>query len=322
MRTPTEEDVLEAAAALRGVVIETPVLRSPVLDSLTGGEIWLKCENLQKSGAFKFRGAYNRLRTFDAREYPGGVVAYSTGNHGQAVATVGKMLGIQTRIVMPQDAPAIKIEKARRSGAEIVLYNRDLEAREDIAAAIARSAPVAIVPPGDDPLVIAGQGTAVLEFLKASAPHSVDTIIVPCGGGGLAAGTVLATRAANVKAEVWAAEPEKFDDTLRSLVQGERVRNASQAGSICDALLAFTPAELPFSINRTGLARVVTASDDAVLKAMAFAFEELRIVLEPGGAVGLAAVLFQPDLLRGKRALIILSGGNVDPTMFAHSIAA
>lgn len=316
---PSPDDVLDAARVLQPVAVRTPLLRSPALDQLTGGEILLKCENLQRSGAFKFRGAYNRLHRLDRAVFPGGVVAYSTGNHGQAVATVGRMLDIRATIVMPSDAPANKIAKVRENEGEVVLYERGRQSREEIAARIAARSPVAVVPPGDDPFVIAGQGTAFLEAFE-QADGAVDLVIVPCGGGGLAAGTGLAMDAVGTQAELWAAEPEDFDDTRRSLESGRREVNERLSGSLCDALLAPTPAELPFAFNRRKLSRVLTASDDDVLAAIRFAFEHLRLVVEPGGAVALAALLKQPEAWRGRRAVVLLSGGNVEPDVFRRAL--
>ena len=319
-RRPVPADVLDASERLRGVAVHTPILRSDELDRRTGARIFVKCENMQRSGAFKFRGAYNCLSQLDRAAYPGGVVAYSTGNHGQAIATVGRMLGITTTIVMPHDAPAVKIAKARKQGAEVVLYDRHRERREDIAARIASDRPVAIVPPGDHPLVIAGQGTATIEALRDLKDTAVDAIVVPCGGGGLAAGTCLAVEASHSRAKVWAAEPSQFDDTRRSLVSGHRETNPRLDGSICDALLAPTPAALPFEINREKLAGVLIADDEQVLHAMRFAYEELRIVVEPGGAVALASLLSNPATLAGKTILVIASGGNVDAEIFSHAL--
>jgi threonine dehydratase len=320
MLLPTPDDVLDASCVLASVAVRTPLLRSPALDRLTGGEVLLKCENLQRSGAFKFRGAYNRLHRLDRAAFPGGVVAYSTGNHGQAVATVGRMLDIRATIVMPSNAPANKIAKVRENEGEVVLYDRARESREEIAARIAARSPVAVVPPGDDPFVIAGQGTAFLEA-AAQADGAVDLVVVPCGGGGLAAGTGLAIDAAGSRAELWAAEPEGFDDTRRSLESGRREVNEHLSGSLCDALLAPTPAELPFSLNCRKLSRVLTASDEEVLAAIRFAFEHLRLVVEPGGAVALAALLARPEALRGRRAVVVLSGGNVEPEVFRSALA-
>jgi threonine dehydratase len=321
LRRPVANDVLDAHERLRGVAIETPLLRSDEIDARTGGRVFLKCENLQVSGAFKFRGAFNCLSRLDRSAYPGGVVAYSTGNHGQAVATVGRMLDIATTIVMPEDAPRVKIAKARARGADVVLYDRHKEKREDIAARLAQRNPVAIVPPGDDAYVIAGQGTAAGEALRAIAGQVVDVVVVPCGGGGLAAGTCLAVEAHRSKAKVWAAEPAEFDDMRRSLTSGRRELNPKLDGSICDALLATTPAELPFSINRERLSRVLVAEDASVLAAMRLAYEELHLVVEPGGVVGLAALLASPGCLSGKTAVVIVSGGNVDAELFAQALS-
>lgn len=317
---PTAEDILDARRALAGVAVETPLLRSDALDRLTGGSVFLKCENLQRTGAFKFRGAYNCLSRLDRAAYPGGVVAYSTGNHGQAIAMVARMLGLSATIVMPQDAPAVKIAKARAAGAQIVLYDRNRQSREEIAAEIAARAPVAVIPPGDHRHIIAGQATVTAESLQqmgAQAPHA---ILVPCGGGGLSAGTCLAVEAVGARSEVWAVEPEGFDDTRRSLASGVREKNAALSGSLCDALLAPLPAELPFSINRSRLAGALTASDADVLRAIRFAYEELRLVTEPGGIIALAALLNEPARVWGKTALVIVSGGNVDPGVFKAAL--
>jgi threonine dehydratase len=320
LRHPKSADVLDAHGLLDGIALRTPLLRSDELDTRAGGKVFVKCESLQRSGAFKFRGAYNCLSRLDRQAYPGGVVAYSTGNHGQAVATVGRMLGIPATIVMPYDAPSVKIAKARAQGAQVVLYDRQTERREEIAARIASANPMAVIPPGDDPFVIAGQGTAAGEALQALSGTNVDVVLVPCGGGGLAAGTCLAVEAFRSKAEVWAAEPLAFDDTRRSLASGQREKNPRLDGSICDALLAPTPAELPFAINRERLSRVLVADDAQVLEAMRFAYEELRVVVEPGGAVGLAALLADPGALHGRTAVVIVSGGNVDTGLFMRAL--
>jgi threonine dehydratase len=313
---PCPEDVLDARRTLAGVAVKTPILRSDRLDRLIGASVHIKCENLQRTGAFKFRGAYNCLSRLDRQAYPGGVVAYSTGNHGQAIATVGRMLNIPTTIVRPSDAPVVKITKARENGAEIVLYDRNRQSREEIAAQIAAQSPVAVIPPGDNPFIIAGQGTAAAEGLVQIGAADVTTILVPCGGGGLAAGTCLATEAVRSPAQVWAVEPDAFDDTRRSLASGNREVNPALSGSLCDALLAPTPAELPFSINRKRLSRVLTVSDQDVLRAIRFAYDELRLVTEPGGVIALASVLSNPELVRGGNVLVIVSGGNADPGVF------
>lgn len=320
LRLPTPQDVAEASRRLADVVVHTPILRSNRLDALLNGRAFVKFESLQHTGAFKFRGAYNCLSRLDRRAFPDGVIAYSTGNHGQAVATVGRMLGIKALIVMPDDAPGVKIALARDQGAEIILYDRLRETREAIAEKLIIERRSAIVPPGDDPHVIAGQGTVTSEALVQLGSVDVEIVCTPCGGGGLAAGTALALTQGNSGAQIWAAEPANFDDTRRSLASGSRQQNPALSGSICDALLARTPAELPFEINRHRLANVLVATDEQVLDAMRFAFEEFKIVVEPGGAVALAALLASPGILDGRAALIIASGGNVDTETLMRAV--
>jgi threonine dehydratase len=320
--TPTIRDVLDASARLRGVAVETPVVRSDLLDEITGAKVFVKLESLQHTGAFKFRGAYNCLSRLDRSTCPDGVVAYSTGNHGQAIATVGRMLDIPTTVVMPSNAPENKVEKARKAGARIVRYDRERQSREEVAAELAREGQYAVVPPGDHHHVIAGQATVAFEALERFGADAFDAIVVPCGGGGLSAGTCLAVEAARSPAQVWAAEPSDFDDTRRSLVTGRRETNPAGRVSICDALLAPVPAELPFSINGSRLSGVLAADDAAVRRAMAFCFETFRVVVEPGGAVALAGLMTDPAAspLRGKRVLVVASGGNVDAALFASAI--
>jgi threonine dehydratase len=224
-------------------------------------------------------------------------------------------------VIMPSDAPQVKIERARLQGAEILLYDRKTESREEIATRLHASGGYALIPPGDHPHVIAGQGTAALESLRLLGENFAEMIVVPCGGGGLAAGTCLAADAVHSTAEVWAAEPEAFDDTRRSLESGVRESNVVGATSICDALLAPTPAALPFSINQRRLGGAITADDATVLKAMRLLFEEFRVVVEPGGAMAVAALLANPSLLRGRNTLVIASGGNVDQQLFLHAIS-
>lgn len=323
-QTPAARDVLDAAARLHNVAVDTPLVRSDLLDALTGARVVVKLESLQHTGAFKFRGAYNCLSRLDRALCPDGVVAYSTGNHGQAIATVGRMLGLATTVVMPSNAPENKVEKARLAGARIVRYDRERQSREEVAAELAREGRYTVVPPGDHHHVIAGQGTVALESLERLGAAEVDAIVVPCGGGGLAAGTCLAVEAAGSHAEVWAAEPASFDDTRRSLASGARETNPAGRVSICDALLAPVPAELPFSINRSRLAGALVADDEAVRRAMAFCFETFRVVVEPGGATALAAMMADPaaSALRGKRVLVVASGGNVDAALFAQALAS
>ena len=318
---PKAADIIDAMTRLKGIVVDTPIVRSDRLDALTGARVFVKLENLQRTGAFKFRGAYNCLVQLDRATCPDGVVAYSTGNHGQAIATVGKLLNIPTIVVMPSNAPENKIKKAEAQGARIVRYDREKQSREAVAAELAKEGTYAIVPPGDHHHVIAGQGTAAYEALTTLGADNVDMIVVPCGGGGFSAGVCLAVEAAGSKAQVWAAEPATFDDTRRSFASGEREVNAAGSVSQCDALLAPTPAELPFSINRDRLSGVLVASDDDVMRTIKLIFEEFRVVVEPGGAVGLASVLCDPAAdIKGKTVLVIASGGNVDAALFASAI--
>jgi threonine dehydratase len=316
-RLPTFADVEAAAARLRGIAVRSPLLESEALNERAGGRVLLKAECLQRTGSFKFRGAYNTISQIEADA----VVAYSSGNHAQGVAAAAKLLGKAATIVMPADAPAIKIENTRAYGAEVRLYDRARESREAIGAEIAARTGAALIRPYDDPRIIAGQGTVGLEIVEQARDRGVapDLALIPCGGGGLIAGCALALRTALPGIAIYAVEPDGLDDTRRSLEAGERVANAPGATSICDALLLPTPGELTFAINRQLLAGGLIATDDEVRRAMAFAFRHLKLVLEPGGAVALAAVL-SGRLALERRTAVVLSGGNVDPALFAAAI--
>jgi threonine dehydratase len=317
---PVLDDVLRAAERLRGVAVHTPLLRSDRLDELTGGRILLKPEVLQRTGSFKIRGAYNRLKQLaEVGQDEGGVVAFSSGNHAQGVAAAAGLLGMKAAIVMPSDAPALKIENTRRLGGEIILYDRWTEDREAICARVAAERGAVVVPSFDDAGVIAGQGTVGLE-LAADAKAlglTLDAVYVPASGGGLAAGIGLALDPAT---ELYTAEPAAFDDHAKSLKSGDRVANDPSARSICDALLAPTPGQMTFALNRARLAGGVTVADDEVLRAMAFGYEVLKLVIEPGGAVALAALLAGRIDARGRTVGIVLSGGNVEPALFARCL--
>ena len=317
-RLPTFADVEDAAARLRGVAVRTPLLEAEALNERVGGRLLLKAECLQRTGSFKLRGAYNAISRIDARA----VVAYSSGNHAQGVAAAAKLLGKAATIVMPADAPAIKIENTRAYGAEVRLYDRARESREAIGAEIAARTGAALIKPYDDPRIIAGQGTAGLEIAEQARDRGAapDLALMPCGGGGLIAGCALALTNAFPGIAVHAVEPDGLDDTRRSLEAGERVPNAPGATSICDALLLPTPGELTFALNQKLLAGGLTVTDDEVRSAMAFAFRDLKLVLEPGGAVVLAAVLSGKLSLAGRTVAVVLSGGNVDPALFAAAI--
>jgi threonine dehydratase len=315
---------IEAAAGrIRGTIVETPLLASPELSQRTGGRVFVKPEMLQRTGSFKFRGAFNRLSQLTAPERRRGVVTFSSGNHAQAVAAAAKLLDVPAVILMPQDAPAVKLERTRRLGAEIVLFDRWRDDRDAMAGVIAAERGLVVVPPFDDYDVMAGQGTIGLEICRQAAAlgAEIDEVFVPCGGGGLIAGVSTAIKALRPATRVFAAEPAAFDDTARSLAQGNRLANAPGASSICDALLAPMPGKLTFEVNRANLAGAVTASDDEVRRAVGFTFAELRLVAEPGGAVALAAVLAGRAEVAGKTIAIVLSGGNVDPAVFVAAVA-
>jgi threonine dehydratase len=321
---PTAADVEAAAKKLEGVVIHTPLLHSPVLDELTGGRVFLKPETLQHTGSFKFRGAYNKISSIPADKRAAGVVAFSSGNHAQGVAAAAKMLGLRATIVMPKDAPKPKRDRTAAFGAEVVLYDRDKgEDREVIARGIASERGAVMVPPYDDPLIIAGQGTAGREIVDDLAAMGLkpDVVVVPNSGGGLTAGVAIAVRDKAPGAKIITAEPEGFDDFLRSLRSGQRESNPRPSGTICDGLMTGTPGEITFAVNRKLVADGVTVSDADVGKAIAFAFRELKLVVEPSGAITLAALLTRKIDVRGKVAVAVLSGGNIDPQLFNQLVA-
>jgi threonine dehydratase len=320
---PTAADVDAAAGRLAGVALRTPLVTSPVLDGLTGARVFLKAETLQRTGSFKFRGAYNRLSQIPAAQRSGGVVAYSSGNHAQGVAAAAQLLGMPAVIVMPSDAPRPKRERTAALGAQIVLYDRDREDRAAIAHAIAQKRGAVLVPPFDDPMVIAGQGTAGREMVEDLAALGLvpEVVVIGASGGGLAAGIALAVKARVPHAKLFTAEPEGFDDTARSFRSGKREKNARMSGTICDALMTNTPGEITFPINRDLIGVGITASDEEVGKAVAFAFHDLKLVVEPGGAIGLAALMSGKIDVRGKITVAVLSGGNVDPELFHRLVA-
>ncbi len=288
-----------------------------------GGRLLFKVESLQRTGSFKIRGAYNRLVQLDARQRDAGVVAFSSGNHAQGVAAAARMLGISATIVMPSDAPRVKLENTRALGAEVVLYDRVRESREQIAMKLASGRGATLVPAFDDPHVIAGQGTVGLELMQQAAELDLtpDQVLVPCSGGGLVSGSAIAIRALAPAAAVYGVEPEAFDDTRRSLAAGTLLKNPPEARSICDALQSSPPGKLTFAINRELLAGILTVSDAEVETAMARAFRELRLVVEPGGAVALAAALAGRVPLAGRTTAIVLSGGNVDAATFVAALS-
>jgi threonine dehydratase len=320
--TPSFDDIKDAARQIAGAAVRTPLLSSEALDAATGGRVFVKAEPLQRTGSFKFRGAYNRISRLTEAEKARGVVAYSSGNHAQAVAKAATLLGVEAVIVMPSDAPALKIENTRAYGGEVVLYDRRTESREEIARRVLAERGSVLVAPFEDPFIIAGQGTAGLEAsedLKARGLEA-EIVLCPTSGGGLMAGTALSFEATAPDARCYAVEPAEFDDYGRSLASGRRETNARTAGGLCDALLTPTPGELTFSVNQPRLAGALAVSDEAVLRAMAFAFRWLKLVIEPGGCVALAAALAGGLDLEGKTVVVIASGGNVDPEVFERAL--
>ena len=311
-------DIEAAAARLDGIAVRTPLVRSHALDDAIGGTALIKPECLQITGSFKIRGAYNFLRQLDAGEAERGVVAFSSGNHAQGVAAAGRMLGIRTTIVMPEDAPRAKLDNTRRLGGEVVTYDRYTGDREAIARDIAGRRGAVVVPSYDHDDIIAGQGTVGLEIARdcEALGISPDHALVCCGGGGLIAGSATALRHVFPDLVVHTVEPEGFDDTARSLVSGKRERVAHDARSICDALQAHTPGKLTFEINRRLLGAGLVVSDDEVRAAMRFAFRHLKMVVEPGGAVALAALLSGRIDVSAQTTVVVISGGNVDLELY------
>ncbi len=322
-RIPTFDDVQAAAARLRGRIVHTPMLRHPMLDQLAGGTILVKPEPLQRTGSFKLRGATNACLLLDPKARRQGVVTHSSGNHGQGTAAAANMLGMPALIAMPVDAPVIKVESTRRWGAEIHPFDRHNTDREALVRALAAERGATIIPPFDHPDVIAGQGTATLELVAdaKSAGLTLDALAVCTGGGGLIGGAALVVEALAPAAEVWAVEPEGWDDTRRSLEAGRRIANDGTGDNFCDALLSREPGALTFAINRPRLAGGIAVTEAEVLRAMRFAFEQLKVVVEPGGAVALAALLAGKLAARGRVVGVVLSGGNVDPATFARAFA-
>src|SRR5271169_1074387 len=315
-------DVDAAASVLAAFAVRTPLLSPPVLCDRVGAKVFLKPEVLQRTGSFKFRGAFNKLSSIPKGERGGGVVAFSSGNHAQGVAAAAQILNMQATIVMPTDAPRSKRERTKAYGAEVVLYDRDREDREAIARDIAGKRGATLVPPYDDPKVIAGQGTVGREIAEdlAALGVSPDIVVAPASGGGLIAGVATAVKARFPRAMLMSAEPEAFDDHARSLRAGRREPHKAEGRTICDALMASIPGEITFAINSRLLTKGVTASDAEVETAVGFAFRELKLVVEPGGAVGLAALLAGHIDARGKNVVIVLSGGNVDADLYAKLI--
>jgi threonine dehydratase len=319
---PTYADVLAARQRIGALACRTPLIEHPALNAAVGGRVLLKAENLQRVGAFKFRGAYNKIAQVDAAAFPGGVVACSSGNHAQGVAAAASLRGLKSAIVMPSDAPRLKIERTRAFGGEVIAYDRTTQDRDAIARELCASRGAAYVHPFDDPDVIAGQGTVGVEMMEQAAALHVtpDLVLVGASGGGLIGGVSLAVKEASPGTQIYSVEPAGFDDLARSLARGERQRNERLSGSICDALMSAMPGEITFEVARRNLVGGLAVTDEEAKEAVRFAFRELKLVVEPGGAVSLAAILARKLDFAGKTVMAVLSGGNIDPGLFAEII--
>jgi threonine dehydratase len=316
------EMIVAARARLRGHARRTPLLSSPFLNEIAGRRLYVKAECLQHSGSFKFRGGWSAVSALEPSVRARGVIAFSSGNHAQGVALAAKLHGVPSVIVMPTDAPKLKIDNTRAFGAEIVLYDRVREDRDAIGARLSEERGLTLIRPFDEPLVIAGQGTAGLEIAEQAEEEGIRAaeVLVPCGGGGLTSGVALALEASAPGFRVRPCEPEGFDDTARSLASGRIERNAAMSGSICDAIVTPQPGDITFPILKRLAGAGIVVTDEEALRAMALAFVRLKIVVEPGGAVALAAALFHGEALESDAVVAVTSGGNVDADIFAAAL--
>jgi threonine dehydratase len=321
---PVFADVKAAAERLKPVAVVTPLLESHVVSDRIGGRVFLKIEALQRTGSFKFRGAYNRLVQLSPEQRRNGVVAFSSGNHAQGVAAAAALLSISATIVMPSDAPRIKLDNTRAYGATVVPYNRRTEKREEIAARIAAEKGAVVVPSFDDPHIVAGQGTAGLEIAAQAAAlgATLDTVLVPCSGGGLSSGIALALAGESPATRVITVEPDSYDGARLSLEHGERMAAPGLRDTIADALTSPGVGVIPFALLKANGVRGLTVSDPDLMRAVAFAAMKLKLVVEPGGAAALAAVLSGAYDAGGKTIAIVLSGGNIDPEMLTRCVNA
>ncbi len=316
------EMIRAAATRIHGHALRTPLLNSGFLDEIAGRRIWIKPECLQHTGSFKFRGAYSALSALDPVSRANGVIAFSSGNHAQGVALAARMHGTSAVIIMPSDAPQLKIDNTRAYGAEVVLYKRGGEDRDEIGDRLSRERGLTLVKPFDEPEVIAGQGTTGLEIAQDANAMGITNadVIVCCGGGGLTSGIALALEADAPTLRVRPAEPEGFEDVARSLRSGVIESNAASSGNICDAIITPQPGVIPFPIMKRLCGPGLVISEDEALSAMAQAFLRLKLVAEPGGAAALAAALYRPDEIQGDDVIVTISGGNVDPAMFTRAL--
>lgn len=322
--SPVFADILAARERIAAEAIRTPLLFSPVLSERLSARIFLKPECLQRTGSFKFRGAYSALSALDPQTRARGVIAVSSGNHAQGVAEAARLFGVPSTIVMPSDAPTPKRKRTERSGARVIAYDRVTENRDAVVARVVSEVGGSFIHPFNDPNVIAGQGTAGLEIVEDCSSRGVvpEIVVIPCSGGGLTAGITLAVTEKFPAARIYTAEPEGFDDYARSLKSGKPERNDRTYGSISDALLVPDPGPIGFEINKQRLAGGLVASDPETLVAVGLAYDELRLVVEPGGAVGLAALLAGRLDIAGRTVVIVLSGGNIGDEMLADGIRA
>ncbi|HYM17225.1 MAG TPA: threonine/serine dehydratase [Micropepsaceae bacterium] len=320
--SPTYADVIAATERIRGVAVSTPLVDSPVLSERVGGKVFLKLETLQRTGSFKFRGAYNRLKQLSSAQRTKGVVAFSSGNHAQGIAAAAKLLGMPATIVMPFDAPKVKIENTRAFGAEIVFYDRRRDKREEIAARLSADKGGVLVPAFDDRDVVSGQGTAGLEIANQASAEGValDRVLVPCSGGGLASGIALALSEASPKTRVVTVEPQGYDGARLSLERGERSSAPAVGDSIADSLMSPFPGVIPFELLSAFNASGVAVDNDALFGAVGFAARRLKLIVEPGGAAALAAVRSGAYDARGQTIAVVLSGGNIDPEMLERCL--
>ncbi len=319
---PTFADVQAAARRLDGVTIRTPLLENERVNRALGGRLFIKAECLQRTGSFKLRGAYNFLAAMSEADRAKGVVGWSSGNHAQGLAEAARLLGVKATIVMPSDAPALKVANTKASGAEVILYDRVKDSREEIGQGIAAKTGATIVPPYDHPWILTGQGTAGIEIAEQAKALGItlDAVAAPCSGGGLATGVALGVKGISPTTSVHAGEPAGFDDLARSLATGTKQRNAKLSDSICDALLAPTPGDVTFPLAQKVLGPGLVVSDDEVLDAMELAFREFKLVVEPGGAVALAAALTGKLPVMNRAVAVVCSGGNVDHETFKRAL--
>lgn len=320
---PTFDDVQAAARRLDAIVLRTPLLENQRVNRRLGGRLLIKAECLQRTGSFKIRGAYNFLTNMSEADRRKGVVGWSSGNHAQGLAEAARLLDVKATLIMPADAPALKVANTRASGAEVILYDRVRESREEIGSALAKKTGATIVPPYDHEWILTGQGTVGLEIAEQTKALGMrlDAVAAPCSGGGLATGVALGVKGISTQTTVHAGEPAGFDDLARSLATGVKQVNEKLSGSICDALLAPTPGDVTFPLAQKVLGPGLVVTDDDVLDAMELAFREFKLVVEPGGAVALAAALTGKLPVKDRVVAVVCSGGNVDHATFARALS-